>query len=76
MSLNNHASTSTNPDPAISPAFIKAIYEVLESLLRERRRQMPNEDLRTELEYYNEEYDEERKMEPRPARIKETTPIL
>ncbi|GKC86402.1 hypothetical protein Tco_1142119 [Tanacetum coccineum] len=34
-------------------------------LPRERRRQMRNEDLRTELEYYSEEYDEEREMEPR-----------
>ncbi|GJX41919.1 hypothetical protein Tco_0256909 [Tanacetum coccineum] len=53
--LANHASTLANPNPAISPAFIEANYEVLESLLRERRRQMHNKDLRTELEYYSEE---------------------
>ncbi|GJR48126.1 hypothetical protein Tco_1316229 [Tanacetum coccineum] len=71
--LTNHASTSTNPDPLISPNFIEANYEVLESLLRERRKQIRNEDLRVELDYYSEEYDEEREMEPRPARSRETT---
>ncbi|GKC86756.1 zinc finger, CCHC-type containing protein [Tanacetum coccineum] len=59
-----------------SPAFVEANYEVLESLLKERRRQKHNEDLRTELEYFSEEYDEEREMEPRPVRNKETTPVL
>ncbi|GJZ04837.1 reverse transcriptase domain-containing protein [Tanacetum coccineum] len=43
------ASTSTDPTPMISPAFIEANYEILESLLRDRRRQTRNED-----------YDEER----------------
>ncbi|GJT45875.1 hypothetical protein Tco_0954590 [Tanacetum coccineum] len=61
-SLTNHASTSANPDPAINPAFIQANYEVLESLLREHRWQMRNEDLRTKLEYYSEEYDKEREV--------------
>nr|GEU80274.1 hypothetical protein [Tanacetum cinerariifolium] len=37
---------------------------------------MCNEDLFTELEYYSEEYDKEREMEPRPARVKETTLVL
>ncbi|GKD61650.1 hypothetical protein Tco_1299159 [Tanacetum coccineum] len=74
--LANRASTSANPDPMISTAFVEANYEVLESLLRERRRQMRNEELRTELEFFSEEYDEEREMEPRPARVRETTPIL
>ncbi|GKB61772.1 hypothetical protein Tco_0917958 [Tanacetum coccineum] len=60
----------------INPAFIEANYEVLESLLREHRRRMRNEDLHTELEYFSEECDEEREMEPRPARAKETTPVL
>ncbi|GJS05043.1 hypothetical protein Tco_0321551 [Tanacetum coccineum] len=54
-----HTSTSTNPNSMISPAFVKANYEVLESLLRERRRLIRNEDLRTELEYFSEDYDEE-----------------
>ncbi|GKD33112.1 hypothetical protein Tco_1248621 [Tanacetum coccineum] len=36
--LTNHASTSANPNLAISPTFIEANYEVLESLLRECRR--------------------------------------
>ncbi|GJZ04978.1 hypothetical protein Tco_0538253 [Tanacetum coccineum] len=34
-SLAHRASTSANPDPIISPAFIEANYDVLESLLRE-----------------------------------------
>ncbi|GKA87500.1 reverse transcriptase domain-containing protein [Tanacetum coccineum] len=59
----------------ISPAFIKANYEVLKSLLRERKRQRRNEDLRTELEYFSEEYDEEREMEPRPTQVREAIPI-
>nr|GFA57351.1 reverse transcriptase domain-containing protein [Tanacetum cinerariifolium] len=36
-----HASTSTNPNPTISPAFVEANYEILESHLRERRRPEP-----------------------------------
>ncbi|GKF75854.1 hypothetical protein Tco_0225298, partial [Tanacetum coccineum] len=73
--LINHASTSNKPDPMISPAFVEANYEVLESLIRERRRQRCNENLRTELEYFSEEYDEEREMEPRPTRVQEAIPI-
>ncbi|GJU10416.1 hypothetical protein Tco_1132812 [Tanacetum coccineum] len=60
------ASTSTNPNPVISLAFVEANYEALESLLRDRRRQIHNNDLRTKLEYFSEDYDEEREMEPRP----------
>ncbi|GJY15288.1 hypothetical protein Tco_0385710 [Tanacetum coccineum] len=45
---------------------MEANYEVLESLLIHRRRQVRNEDLHTELDYNSEDYDEERKMEPRP----------
>ncbi|GJS97431.1 reverse transcriptase domain-containing protein [Tanacetum coccineum] len=41
-----------------------------------RRRQIRNEDLRTELEYFSKDYDEERKMEPRPERTREVTPPL
>ncbi|GKA87025.1 hypothetical protein Tco_0808736 [Tanacetum coccineum] len=59
MPFAYHASTSTNPNPMIKPAFVKANYEVLEFLLRERRRLIRNEDLRTELEYFSEDYDEE-----------------
>ncbi|GJU26261.1 reverse transcriptase domain-containing protein [Tanacetum coccineum] len=70
------ASTSTDPTPMISPAFVEANYEILESLLRDRRRQICNEDLRTELEYFNKDYDEEREMEPRPERTREVTPPL
>nr|GEY75237.1 hypothetical protein [Tanacetum cinerariifolium] len=70
------ASTSANLNPMISPAFVEANYEVLESLLRERQRQIRNEDLRTKLEYFSEDYDEERKMEPRPEPHREATPTL
>ncbi|GJS00908.1 reverse transcriptase domain-containing protein [Tanacetum coccineum] len=70
------ASTLTNPNPKISPAFMEVNYEILESLLRERRRQIRNEDLRTELEYFSEDYDEEREMEPRPEPRREATPTL
>ncbi|GJR61115.1 hypothetical protein Tco_1503277 [Tanacetum coccineum] len=70
------ASTSANPNPMISPAFVEANYEVLESLIRERRRQIRNEDLRTELEYFSEDYDEEREMEPRHEPNREATPTL
>ncbi|GJR25032.1 hypothetical protein Tco_0973559 [Tanacetum coccineum] len=70
------ASTSTNPNPTISPPFVEANYEILESLLRERQRQTRNEDLRTELEYFSEDYDEEREMEPRPEPRREATLTL
>ncbi|GKB29028.1 hypothetical protein Tco_0868429, partial [Tanacetum coccineum] len=70
------ASTSANPNPMISPAFVEANYEVFESLLREQQRQIRNEDLRTELEYFSEDCDEEREMEPRTGPTRETTPPL
>ncbi|GKA63538.1 hypothetical protein Tco_0763144 [Tanacetum coccineum] len=70
------ASTLANPNPIISPAFVEANYEVLESLLRERQRHIRNEDLRIELEYFSEDYDEEREMEPRIGPTMETTPPL
>ncbi|GJS02554.1 hypothetical protein Tco_0319062 [Tanacetum coccineum] len=38
MPLAYHASTSNNPNPVISPDFVEANYETLESLLRDRRR--------------------------------------
>ncbi|GJS80833.1 hypothetical protein Tco_0747374 [Tanacetum coccineum] len=47
----------------ISSVKPKANYEVLESLLRERRRQVQNEDLHTELDYYSKKYDEEKEIE-------------
>ncbi|GKE37096.1 hypothetical protein Tco_1460501 [Tanacetum coccineum] len=71
-----HASTSANPNPMISPAFMEANYEILESLLRKRRRQIRNEDLRTELEYFSEDYDEEREMELRLEPHREATLTL
>ncbi|GJX12075.1 hypothetical protein Tco_0201934 [Tanacetum coccineum] len=76
MSLTHRASTSTNPNPMTSPAFVEANHEILESLLRERQKQIRNADLRTELEYFSEEYDKEREKEPRPIRVRETTPVL
>ncbi|GJQ97636.1 reverse transcriptase domain-containing protein [Tanacetum coccineum] len=38
--------------------------------------QICNEDLRTELEYFSEDYDEGREMEPRPEPNQEATPTL
>ncbi|GJW25516.1 hypothetical protein Tco_0039327, partial [Tanacetum coccineum] len=70
------ASTSANPNPMISLAFVEANYEVLESLLRERQRQIRNKDLQIELEYFSEDYDEEREMELRPEPNREATPTL
>ncbi|GKB69533.1 hypothetical protein Tco_0930945 [Tanacetum coccineum] len=67
------ASTSANPNPMISLAFVEANYEVRESLLREQRRKIRNEDLRTELEYFSEDNVEEREMETRPGPTRETT---
>ncbi|GKB99054.1 reverse transcriptase domain-containing protein [Tanacetum coccineum] len=53
MPLSYRASTSTNPNPVISPAFVEANYETL-----------------------NEDYDEEREMEPRPKPARAVTPPL
>ncbi|GJV91374.1 hypothetical protein Tco_1539187 [Tanacetum coccineum] len=71
-----YASISTDPTPMISPAFIEANYEILEPLLRDRLRKQRNEYLRTELEYFSEDYDEKCEMEPRPERTREATPPL
>ncbi|GKG25974.1 hypothetical protein Tco_0399120 [Tanacetum coccineum] len=68
--LTHHASTSANPNPMISPTFIKANYEILESLVKERQKQIRNEDLRTELKYFSKEYDEEMEMELRYVRAR------
>ncbi|GJW23825.1 hypothetical protein Tco_0037636 [Tanacetum coccineum] len=48
--MDYRASTLTNPNTVIIPAFVEANYEALESLLSDRRRQMRNNDLRIELE--------------------------
>ncbi|GJY54597.1 hypothetical protein Tco_0446261 [Tanacetum coccineum] len=74
--LTNHASTSANLNPMISPAFVEANYKVLKSLSRERRRRKRNEDLYTKLEYFSEEYNEEREMEPRLVRNRESNTVL
>ncbi|GKA68078.1 hypothetical protein Tco_0767995 [Tanacetum coccineum] len=71
-----HASILTNPNPTNSPTFVEASYEILESLLREQRRQIRNEDLRTKLEYFSKDYDEEREMEPMPEPRREATLTL
>nr|GEZ59427.1 hypothetical protein [Tanacetum cinerariifolium] len=39
-------------------------------------RKIHNEDIRTELEYFSEDYDEEREMEPRPEPRREATSTL
>ncbi|GJU98935.1 hypothetical protein Tco_1328206 [Tanacetum coccineum] len=70
------ASTLTNRNPVISPAFVEANYETLESLLRDRQRQMRNNDLRTELEYVSEDYDEEKEMKQRPEPVRAVNPPL
>ncbi|GJZ98452.1 hypothetical protein Tco_0670905 [Tanacetum coccineum] len=74
--LAYRASTSANPNLVISPAFVEANYEALESLLKDRRRQMRNNDLRIELEYFNEDYNEEREMDPIPEPTRAATPPL
>ncbi|GJT54853.1 reverse transcriptase domain-containing protein [Tanacetum coccineum] len=70
------ATTLTDPTPMISPIFIEANYEILKSLLKDRRRQIRNEDLQTKLEYFSEDYEEEREMEPRPEQTREVTPPI
>nr|GEX88788.1 hypothetical protein [Tanacetum cinerariifolium] len=64
--MDYRASTSANLNPVISPAFVEANYEAFESFLRDRHREMRNTDLRTKLDYFNEDYDKERETEPRP----------
>ncbi|GJR46108.1 hypothetical protein Tco_1314211 [Tanacetum coccineum] len=64
------------PQQLVPPAFVEANYETLESPQRDRRRQMHNKDLQTELEYFSEDYDEEREMEPRPEPARAVTPLL
>nr|GEY15027.1 hypothetical protein [Tanacetum cinerariifolium] len=67
---------TTNPNTTISSAFVEATYKILESLLKERRSQIRNKDLRTQLEYFNEDYDDEREMEQRLEPRREATPTL
>ncbi|GJZ04460.1 hypothetical protein Tco_0537735 [Tanacetum coccineum] len=43
---------------------------------QERRKRIRSEYLRTELEYFSEEYDKEREIEPRHVRVRETTSFL
>ncbi|GJV51450.1 homeodomain-like protein [Tanacetum coccineum] len=57
-------------------AFVEANYEALKTLFRDQRRQVCNEEVRAELEYSSEEYDEEMEMEPRPTRTTKVTFIL
>ncbi|GJR94442.1 hypothetical protein Tco_0266616 [Tanacetum coccineum] len=73
------ASTSANPNNMISPAFVEANYEFLESLLRERRRQMRNEDIQTGLEYFSSEkesYDLKKLRTEKEAGVEEMPKIL
>ncbi|GKD74696.1 hypothetical protein Tco_1332978, partial [Tanacetum coccineum] len=73
MPLIYQASTSTDPTLMISLAFVETNHEILESLLRYRRRHIRNEELRTELGYRSKDYDEQREMESRPERTREVT---
>nr|GEW61057.1 hypothetical protein [Tanacetum cinerariifolium] len=68
-----HVPTSNYPALMINLTFVEANHEILESLLRDRQRQIHNEDLQTELEYFIEDYDEELEMKPRPERTREVT---
>nr|GEU72429.1 hypothetical protein [Tanacetum cinerariifolium] len=76
MLFTYRASTSIDHTPMISLAFVEANYEILGSLLRDRRRQICNKDLQIELEYFSEDYDEEREMESRLERTRKVTPPL
>ncbi|GKA59370.1 reverse transcriptase domain-containing protein [Tanacetum coccineum] len=55
----NRPSTFDILNYVISPAFVEANYKALESLLRDQRRQVRNEEFCLELEYSSEKYDEE-----------------
>nr|GEZ32271.1 hypothetical protein [Tanacetum cinerariifolium] len=59
------ASILTDPATMISLAFVEANHEILKSLLIDKQRQIRNEDLQTELEYFSKDYDEEFEMKPR-----------
>ncbi|GKB12302.1 hypothetical protein Tco_0846225 [Tanacetum coccineum] len=75
--LTNRASTSANPDLIISLTFVEANYEVLESLLRDRRRQVRIEDLPLSwTTIVRNMMRREREMEPRPAKDKKPCGIL
>ncbi|GKC50941.1 hypothetical protein Tco_1073686 [Tanacetum coccineum] len=75
-SMAYRASTSANPNLVINSAFVEVNYRALKSVLRDRRRQMRNNDRQTKLEYFSKDYDEEREMEPRLEPTKATTPPL
>ncbi|GKB28800.1 hypothetical protein Tco_0868201 [Tanacetum coccineum] len=62
---------TTNERPPVTTTVFAATTPGTRHLLIIR-----NEDLRTELEYFSEDYDEEREMEPRPERTREVTPPL
>ncbi|GJR17943.1 hypothetical protein Tco_0966470 [Tanacetum coccineum] len=69
----NRASTSADPEPIISPAFIKANFETLDSFMKEYIR---HEGVQRELDYSSEDYDEEIEAEPRPSNNERTCPLL
>ncbi|GJT98960.1 reverse transcriptase domain-containing protein [Tanacetum coccineum] len=68
--------------PSNSFEWRKTIFEMVTSMgIRHTKvpnplRQIRNEDLRTKLKYFSEDYDEEHEMEPRPERTREVTPPL
>ncbi|GJY86414.1 hypothetical protein Tco_0500440 [Tanacetum coccineum] len=74
--LFDHHRSMVMPYIAHSPSLHRSKLRGSRIPPKDRRRQVRNEDLRTELDYYSQEYDEEREMEPRPARVMETTLVL
>ncbi|GJU68172.1 hypothetical protein Tco_1254431 [Tanacetum coccineum] len=50
----------------ISPAYVEANFQMLESLMKDYRSQAQDEGLQRELEYYSKDYDEDIKAELRP----------
>ncbi|GJY46855.1 hypothetical protein Tco_0435918 [Tanacetum coccineum] len=71
----NRASTSTNPEPLITPTFVEN-FKALESLKREGKRKARKDGVGAELEYSSEEYDEKIKVEPIPARVYATILVM
>nr|GEZ10330.1 integrase, catalytic region, zinc finger, CCHC-type, peptidase aspartic, catalytic [Tanacetum cinerariifolium] len=65
------------PYPVQDNAMILSVIEQMKSQVEKcNTGQKHNEDLRTKLEYFSEEYDEEIEMEPRPIRNRKTTSVL
>nr|GEW48427.1 reverse transcriptase domain-containing protein [Tanacetum cinerariifolium] len=50
----HRASTSAHSQPVISPAFVKANFETIESLMRDYKRKARNEEVQRESKYFSE----------------------